>query len=74
MASGSVSVYMQAAAAYVYVVIWMSISMAVIMFNKWLLAYSGFPYPIALTLWCAPAARTAPRTRMSGGGTQRVCL
>ena len=22
-----------------------------ILFNKWLLAYSGFPYPIALTLW-----------------------
>lgn len=37
--------------AYTYVVIWMSISISVIMFNKWLLAYSGFPYPIALTMW-----------------------
>ncbi len=23
----------------------------VILFNKWLLAYSGFPFPIALTMW-----------------------
>lgn len=37
--------------AYTYVGIWMSISIAVIMFNKWLLAYSGFPFPISLTLW-----------------------
>lgn len=36
---------------YTYVIIWMSISIAVILFNKWLLAYSGFPYPIALTMW-----------------------
>lgn len=37
--------------SYVYVLIWMGISIAVILFNKWLLAYSGFPFPIALTLW-----------------------
>lgn len=36
---------------YSYVIIWMSISISVILFNKWLLAYSGFPFPIALTLW-----------------------
>jgi hypothetical protein len=29
----------------------MSISISVILFNKWLLAFSGFPYPIALTSW-----------------------
>lgn len=37
--------------SYTYVVIWMSISCGVILFNKWLLAYSGFPFPIALTVW-----------------------
>lgn len=37
--------------SYTYVIIWMGISIAVILFNKWLLAYSGFPFPIALTLW-----------------------
>jgi hypothetical protein len=26
-------------------------SIAVILANKWLLAYSGFPYPLSLTLW-----------------------
>lgn len=37
--------------SYTYVVLWMSISISVILFNKWLLAFSGFPYPIALTSW-----------------------
>ena len=37
--------------SYSYVLIWMSISISVILFNKWLLAFSGFPYPIALTMW-----------------------
>ena len=37
--------------SYSYVLTWMGISSSVILFNKWLLAYSGFPYPIALTLW-----------------------
>jgi hypothetical protein len=29
----------------------MSISISVILFNKWLLAFSGFPFPISLTVW-----------------------
>ena len=37
--------------SYSYVLLWMSISISVILFNKWLLAFSGFPYPIALTSW-----------------------
>eukprot|EP00199_Chlamydomonas_sp_CCMP681_P002247 CAMPEP_0119108314 /NCGR_PEP_ID=MMETSP1180-20130426/13691_1 /TAXON_ID=3052 ORGANISM="Chlamydomonas cf sp, Strain CCMP681" /NCGR_SAMPLE_ID=MMETSP1180 /ASSEMBLY_ACC=CAM_ASM_000741 /LENGTH=384 /DNA_ID=CAMNT_0007093915 /DNA_START=119 /DNA_END=1273 /DNA_ORIENTATION=- len=37
--------------SYTAVLIWMSISCSVILFNKWLLAYSGFPFPIALTVW-----------------------
>ena len=37
--------------AYFYVAIWMGVSMAVILFNKWLLAFAGFPFPITLTLW-----------------------
>ncbi|KAF5834994.1 triose-phosphate transporter family-domain-containing protein [Dunaliella salina] len=37
--------------SYFYVLLWMSISISVILFNKWLLAYSGFPFPISLTLW-----------------------
>lgn len=37
--------------AYSYVLLWMAISISVIMFNKWVLAYSGFPFPITLTLW-----------------------
>ena len=37
--------------AYSYVVLWMAVSSSVILFNKWLLAFSGFPYPIALTAW-----------------------
>ncbi|KAI3430431.1 hypothetical protein D9Q98_005026 [Chlorella vulgaris] len=37
--------------AYTFVLLWMSVSISVILFNKWLLAYSGFPFPIALTMW-----------------------
>ena len=37
--------------SYTYVLLWMSISISVILFNKWLLAFSGFPYPITLTMW-----------------------
>ena len=40
-----------ARAGVLFVAVWMSISMAVIMFNKWILAYSGFGYPVALTMW-----------------------
>ena len=36
---------------YAYVGVWMSVSTSVILFNKWLLAFSGFPYPITLTMW-----------------------
>jgi len=51
MPSMGVSVLRDAITSYSYVVLWMSISISVIMFNKWLLAFSGFPFPIALTLW-----------------------
>ncbi len=35
----------------VYVSIWIGLSGTVILYNKWILAYYGFPYPIALTIW-----------------------
>ena len=34
-----------------YVSIWIGLSGTVILYNKWILAYYGFPYPIALTIW-----------------------
>mmetsp|Transcript_12155 Transcript_12155/g.39980 ORF Transcript_12155/g.39980 Transcript_12155/m.39980 type:complete len:337 (+) Transcript_12155:83-1093(+) len=45
------ALWLQAAKAYMYVLTWMSISCAVIMFNKWVLAYSGFPFPLSLIMW-----------------------
>mmetsp|Transcript_19464 Transcript_19464/g.32730 ORF Transcript_19464/g.32730 Transcript_19464/m.32730 type:complete len:334 (-) Transcript_19464:791-1792(-) len=48
---GSRTVWGQISRTYFFVVQWMSISMAVIMYNKWILAYFGFPYPLALTMW-----------------------
>ena len=47
----SPAIVAQAVKSYSYVVMWMSISITVILFNKWLLAYAGFPFPISLTLW-----------------------
>ena len=41
--------------AYTYVAIWIGLSGAVIMYNKYLLAYRGFPFPITLTMWCVRA-------------------
>ena len=34
-----------------YVTLWISLSGTVILYNKWILAYYGFPYPISLTMW-----------------------
>ena len=34
-----------------YVSVWIGLSGTVILYNKWILAYYGFPYPIALTIW-----------------------
>lgn len=35
---------------YSYVALWIGLSAAVILINKYILAYAGFPFPIALTL------------------------
>lgn len=37
--------------ASVYVIIWISLSSSVILFNKWILSTLGFKYPILLTAW-----------------------
>lgn len=34
-----------------YVALWITLSGAVIMYNKWILVYYGFPFPITLTMW-----------------------
>lgn len=44
-------VFRQIIQSYTYVLVWMSLSILVIMFNKWMLAYSGFPFPMALVMW-----------------------
>lgn len=48
---GEESVVRSVVVAYSYVALWIGLSGTVIMYNKYLLAYSGFPYPITLTLW-----------------------
>ncbi|KAG9234163.1 triose-phosphate transporter family-domain-containing protein [Amylocarpus encephaloides] len=35
----------------VYVIVWISLSSSVILFNKWILSTLGFAYPILLTSW-----------------------
>lgn len=49
--NGQESILKQVLRTYSYVAIWIGLSGTVIMFNKYLLAYAGFPYPIALTMW-----------------------
>ena len=36
--------------AYGCVGLWITLSATVILYNKWVLAYFGFPYPVALTM------------------------
>lgn len=43
--------YKQVLVTYGYVTLWIFLSATVIMYNKWVLSFSGFPYPVALTLW-----------------------
>jgi len=45
------AVFRQVAANAVYVSLWIGLSGTVILYNKWILAYYGFPYPITLTMW-----------------------
>ncbi|EFN56048.1 hypothetical protein CHLNCDRAFT_145497 [Chlorella variabilis] len=60
------SLFTRVVKAYTYVAIWIALSGVVIMFNKYLLAYRGFPYPISLTMWhmffCASLAILLVRT------------
>ena len=35
----------------VYVMLWVSLSGAVIMYNKWILVFYDFPFPVTLTMW-----------------------
>lgn len=63
--------WQQAAKAYFYVIVWMTISMSVILFNKYILAYSGFKYPIALTLWHMFFCTTVSSFLVRGIGTTK---
>lgn len=42
---------LEGAASLAYIVVWMAFSIALILSNKWLLAFRGFPFPIALTMF-----------------------
>ena len=63
--------WQQAAKAYFYVTVWMTISMSVILFNKYILAYSGFKYPIALTMWHMVFCTTVSAVLVRGTGTTK---
>jgi hypothetical protein len=63
--------WQQAAKAYFYVTVWMTISMSVILFNKYILAYSGFKYPIALTMWHMVFCTTVSTILVRGTGTTK---
>ncbi|GLC35983.1 hypothetical protein PLESTB_000526000 [Pleodorina starrii] len=42
--------WLQAAVTYSYILLWIFLSAVVIMVNKYVLTFAGFPFPIALTL------------------------
>jgi len=45
------SLAVQVLTSLMYVTIWISLSGAVILYNKWILVFYGFPFPITLTMW-----------------------
>lgn len=51
LSMGTSTVLREVVKSYSCVGLWMSVSISVILFNKWLLAFSGFPFPLALTAW-----------------------
>ncbi|GIL81177.1 hypothetical protein Vretimale_12766 [Volvox reticuliferus] len=58
--------WLQTTITYGYIVLWIFLSALVIMVNKYVLAYAGFPFPIALTLshmaFCSAIAFVLIRT------------
>ncbi|KXZ44372.1 hypothetical protein GPECTOR_68g343 [Gonium pectorale] len=42
--------YVDAAITYGYIVLWIGLSAGVILINKYILGYGGFPFPVALTM------------------------
>ncbi|KAI7842150.1 hypothetical protein COHA_004173 [Chlorella ohadii] len=45
------ALWARVAVTYGYVFLWIGLSAGVILYNKWMLAYGGFPYPVSLTMW-----------------------
>lgn len=43
--------HLQVLMSSAYVTLWIVLSGTVILYNKYILAYHGFPYPITLTMW-----------------------
>lgn len=41
----------QSGRTFLYMFLWIALSGTVTMYNKWILAYYGFAYPITLTMW-----------------------
>ena len=54
----------EAIVAYTCVGTWIVISGIVIIYNKWLLSYYGFHFPVLMTMWhmlfCSVAAQVCP--------------
>ena len=49
------------------VTVWISLSCGVILYNKYLLAYANFPYPVTLTVSAGQGGLACPRFGMVFG-------
>lgn len=47
-----------------YVLLWIALSAAVILYNKWILAYAGFPFPITLTMYAEQGRASISHSRI----------
>jgi len=65
---------MQIATTYAIIALWIFLSAAVILINKYILAYAGFPYPITLTLSHMAFCSTLAFGLIKAGVTETVNL
>ena len=53
--------------SYILMAAWISLSAVVILFNKYILSYAGFPYPVTLTMIHMAFCSVVTAAMMHGG-------
>ena len=76
--------FLKSVATVMRLLIWLTLSSGIILFNKWLLSPQRFPYPVTLAFWhmlfcsvvglCVVQARCIPKEHVSWRTCLRLCV